>query len=231
MHILLDHLNALLVAGMVILSLTTNQMRARHGGIDQVSAHSAKVKTLAFGQWVEDDILNIGENFGSNRYRFQAPVVNDTTGNTDQFEFYRDVENSDGSFTRHATRYQLVHVGEMERVSSGQMLQQYRLDRLSATTPVINGIALPIPSTGWTKNLESIGTLSFFEIEMLDRVGTVIPPDPSDPNSTAGADYLRVRFAVLPEYVLNPENFIRELYWVSTLKVRPFWDPPRDART
>ena len=60
---------------------------------------------------------------------------------------------------------------------------------------------------------------------MLDRSGTT-PRTPSGAVDVDKADYVRVRFGVVPEYVLKPDNYIRELYWVRTMKVRPYWAPP-----
>lgn len=218
---LIDHLISLLVAGVLILSLSVTQLRVSHASVDQVAAHSAKTKTVVFGRWVEKDILDIGENFGRNRYRFQAPVQ-DAHGNTRAFEFYRDEPITATTARRYATRYELVPVGQIQRASDPAPLATYRLDRYTAETTVTNGVAAPIPSSSWVKRNESISTLSFFRINMLDRMGMVT-------TNTNVADFLQVEFAVLPEYVLNPENFIREMYWVSTLKVRPFWDPPADS--
>lgn len=218
---LIDHLISLIVAGVLILSLSVTQLRVSHAGVDQVAAHSAKTKTVIFGRWVEKDILDIGENFGRNRYRFQAPVL-DARGNTTSFEFYRDEPLTATTARRHLTRYQLVAVGQIQRPSDPAPQTTFRLDRYTAQTTVTNGVAAPVPASAWTKRNESISTLSFFRINMLDRMGMVTT------NSNV-ADFLQVEFAVLPEYVLNPENFIREMYWVSTLKVRPFWDPPAES--
>ena len=33
---------------------------------------------------------------------------------------------------------------------------------------------------------------------------------------------------LVPEFPIEPE-YLRELYYTTTLKVRPFWDPPPEA--
>ena len=62
-------------------------------------------------------------------------------------------------------------------------------------------------------------------LDLLDRTGTV-PLTAGGAVDVEKVDYVRVRFGVIPEYVLKPDNYIRELYWVKTLKVRPYWVPP-----
>jgi hypothetical protein len=98
-------------------------------------------------------------------------------------------------------------------------MQLYVVRREAAESRVINGVAQPVPATRWRADRWSIGTLSFFRVSLLERDGTVT----ADPNT---GDYVRIQFGVVPEWILQPENFIRELYWATTLKVRPFWEPP-----
>jgi hypothetical protein len=221
MQFFIDHLGSVLIGGALVLILSVSQIRTGHAGIEQVVTHSARAKTLVFGHWIERDILDIGENFGRNRYRFEVPVA-DANGNTRQWIFYSDSIRADGGITRLATRYELITTDSVvvRSYATGQdtLRHLYRVDRFNAsvdnpTEPFV------VPSGAWVQDAQSVQTLSFFEIAMLARDGAVTLDQ-------AQADYIRVRFAVLPEIILRPENYLRELYWVSTLKVRPFWDPP-----
>jgi len=221
MQFFIDHLGSVLIGGVLILILSVGQMRTGHAGIEQVVTHGARAKTLVFGHWIERDILDIGENFGRNRYRFEVPV-GDALGNTVQWQFYSDSLLVGGGILRYATRYDLVTTDSVVvrsyTTGNDTLRMMYRLDRyhasaLNPTEP------FTIPASEWERDAQSVGTLSFFEVAMLARNGTVTLDQ-------ARADYIRIRFAVLPEIILRPENYLRELYWVSTLKVRPFWDPP-----
>ena len=221
MQFFIDHLGSVLIGGVLVLILSVSQMRTGHAGIEQVVTHAARAKTLVFGHWIERDILDIGENFGRNRYRFEVPEV-DALGNTTRWQFYSDSLTPGGGVIRRATRYDLITTDSVvvRSYATGQDTTRltYRVDRFRATVPNPTE-PFVVADDDWTQDAESVQTLSFFEIAMLARDGSVTLDQ-------AQADYIRVRFAVLPEIILRPENYLRELYWVSTLKVRPFWDPP-----
>ncbi len=242
MQFLLDNLIAIIVAGMVMLTLHVTQSRSSHASIEQVTSHSVKEKTLIFGQWVEDDILNLGANVGTNMYRIDEPVVDPLTGNTTEWTFFSDSVRAGGAEMRLFKRYRLV---ETEQATfSNKTFQLYQVERDSAVVDFpASGVpptTASVPTGAWVLGTRSIGTLSFFEISLLDRHGDTPCPseaeqikdaqgkvvDCTDEIDVYKADYVRVRFGVVPEHVLKPDNYIRELYWVRTIKVRPYWTPP-----
>lgn len=241
MQILLDNLIAIIVAGMVMLTLHVTQSRSSHASVEQVASHSVKEKTIIFGRWVEDDILNLGANFGENLYRFDEPVVDTLTGNTTEWTFFSDSVRTNGTGLRVFKRYRLVETGKA--VFSTKSFQLYQVERDSAVVDYPASGVPPttssVPTASWVLGTRSIGTLSFFEIALLDRHGETPCPEGTEVKDAQGhvidctgvidvykADYIRVRFGVVPEHVLKPDNYIRELYWVKTLKVRPYWTPP-----
>lgn len=231
MQILLDNLIAIIVAGIVMLTLHVTQSRSTHASLEQVASHSVKEKTIIFGSWVEDDILNLGANFGDNLYRFDEPVVNPLTGNTTEWTFFSDSVRTNGTELRVFKRYRLIETEVAE--FSNKTFQLYQVERDSAIVdypaPGVAPASSAVPTSSWVLGTKSIGTLSFFEIALLDRHGET-PRIASGPDAgeidVYRADYIRVRFGVVPEHVLKPDNYIRELYWVKTLKVRPYWTPP-----
>lgn len=230
-----DHLSALLIASAVILILMATQFRTTHAGVEQVATHSVKAKTLVFGNWIERDILDLGKNMGLNRYRFEEPVT-DSLGNTGEFHFYSDstcsfgcsfpgVNIAVGDTARLHTRYRLAPTKRVELASPDggkEERQLMRLDREVAVTRIRDGVAAAPNAGAWRPEQFSIGTLSFFKVEMLDRGGDVT-------GDVESGDYIFVRFSVVPEWILDPENYIREIYWSTTLKIRPYWDPPTSA--
>ena len=232
MQIILDNLIAIIVAGVVMLTLHVTQSRSTHASLEQVTSHSVKDKTIIFGKWVEDDILNLGANFGENLYRFDEPTVDPLTGNTTVWTFFSDSVRTDGTELRVFKRYRLIETEKA--VFSNKTFQLYQVERDTALvdypTSGVPPTTAMVPTSKWVLGTRSIGTLSFFEIALLDRHGET-PRFPVG-HAKAGeidvykADYIRVRFGVVPEHVLKPDNFIRELYWVKTLKVRPYWTPP-----
>ena len=124
------------------------------------------------------------------------------------------------------TRFKLVPSKRVSlREPGGPVERQLmRLDREVAVTEVSNGSAPNPDEADWTRELWSISTLSFFKVEMLDRGGRIT-------NDVQRGDYIFVRFSVVPEWILDPENYIREIYWSTTLKIRPYWDPPTTSDT
>ena len=238
MNLIFDNLIALIVSGVVLMTLSTSQIRSQHAAHEQVVSHSVKAKTLVFGNWVERDILGLGANFGNNLYRFESPTI-DAAGNTQEWVFYSDSLKDNGDVIRIHKRYRLDSTRAVTFEETGQTFQLYEVRRDTAVTAVVDGVAEAPTAADWGNDLGSLGTLSFFRIEMLDRLGQVpyvagTEETDIDGNPIPGTadvdveavDYVRVRFGVVPEYVLRPDNFIREMYWVRTLKVRPYWTPP-----
>ncbi len=231
MQTLLDHLTSIIVAGVLLLGLQVNQVRTQHANVEQVASHAVKAKTLVFGRWVEDDILNIGANFGTNLYRFERPEVDAETGNTTRWVFFSDSTRVDGSSFRIFKRYRLAETGTAAYRDTTYQL--YEVLRDSALVDYDRDNRPPtiadVPTSAWVYNTRSIGTLSFFQVDLLDRLGetplfeTGIDAGQID---VTKVDFIRVRFGVVPEYTLKPDNYIRELYWVRTLKIRPYWVPP-----
>ena len=217
MHVLLDHLSSIIIGAAVLLILAATQIHAQRANIEQTSSYATKTKALSFGEWIEDDILSLGENFGRNRFRFEPPVL-DSLGNTIYFAFFSDSVNvGTGDTLRMMTRYRLESVGVVERGEATTPV--FHLHRELAESPVTNGTA-PIPST-WTSDGRSLSTLSSFQIFMLDRDGRVT-------TDVEAGDFICVTFNLIPQFPVEPE-YLRELYWTTTLKVRPFWDPPPGA--
>ncbi len=144
MHVLLDHLSAIIIGAAVLFILAATQIHSQRANIEQTSSYATKIKALSFGEWIEDDILSLGENFGRNRFRF-LPPVSDTLGNTTRFTFFSDSVNvSTGDTLRMITRYQLENVGVVQRGDITTPV--FQLNRDLAESPVTNGTAPP-PST------------------------------------------------------------------------------------
>ena len=228
MQLLLDNLTALIISAILILSLQVTQVRSQHAAIEQIASHSMKAKTLVFGEWVEHDILNIGANYGTNLYRFEAPTL-DAEGNAPEWMFYSNgVEG--GQPIRVIKRFWLEKTTVAEFKTDTLQLYVLHRDSLRVFFDA-SGKPESYTASDWTPIGESISTLSFFRVDLIDRTGET-PTYPAG-GPKAGEinidkiDYIRVRFGVVPEFVIKPDNYIRELYWAKTLKVRPYWVPPK----
>lgn len=223
MQFILDNLTAIIISAVLILALQVTQVRSQHAGLEQVASHSVKTKTLVFGNWVERDILDLGANFGTNVYRFNEPTL-DADSNAVAWTFFSDGVDGSGDPVRVFKRYQL----EATRTATFRdtTFQLYRLDRDSLVVGLDEyGNPESYSESDWVPSGESLSTLSFFKIDLIDRFGET-PRDDDGDLDYYSIDYVRVRFGVVPEYVLKPDNYIRELYWAKTLKIRPYWVPP-----
>jgi hypothetical protein len=215
MQLIFDNLVSVLIASTVIAVVALLQIRSTQNGVEQVSTHAAKTKAMNFGEWLEDDIVSLGKNLGRDAGRLSKP---DTLadGNTGYWEFSSDSLVTADSTVRHKTRYRLVNTGQ-RLIDDSVTVNLYQARRETVETPVNNGIEDPVTEAQWQEDGMSVATLSFFEISLLLADGE----ETDDPGK---ADFIRVRFAMVPEFDLE-NNYLQEYYWTTTLKVRPFWEP------
>ena len=217
MILLFDNLNAIIIGTALILVLASVQIGSHRTGMEQTTSYATKAKAISFGQWIEEDVLGLGANFGRNRYRVLPPDTN-AAGHTSRFTFFSDSTLASGDTLRLMTDYRLDVSMTVER--GGEMIDLYQLHRFTAEVPVVDGIA-PVPAVAsgqWEADGHSLGTLSGFHIGLLERTGL-------ETSDAERADYVRIEFRLVPEFPIEPE-YLRELYWATTLKVRPFWEPP-----
>lgn len=215
MQLIYDNLVSVLIASTVIMIVAVVQLRATQNGVEQVSTHAAKTKAINFGEWLEDDIVSLGKNISTDQGRFELP---DTLadGNTGYWEFYSDSLLSAGSVVRHMTRYRLVNTGR-RIVDDSVEVNLYQARRETVQVPVVGGVAAVPTEAEWIEDGMSVATLSFFKVTLLRSNG-------EETEEEDEADFIRVRFAMVPEFDLD-NNYLQEYYWTTTLKVRPFWEP------
>ena len=250
MQFLLDNLTATIVSAVLILSLQFTQARSKYAAMEQSVAQSLKKTSLEFGTALEDDVLDVGRNFGKELYRFEPPDVDPVTGDTDEWRFYSDstftlpvldasgdpVFDADGDpVTKKTTMriYKQYRLVETETVTfRDSTYQLYALHR-DSTSRVYDpdGTAPVLTEAEWaaaTPTGQSLPTLTFFQIDLLDRFAKKPDNDPTTGKlDVRKVDYVRIRFGIVPAYLLEQGRGLRELYWVKTLKVRPYWTPPQ----
>lgn len=239
MTLILDNLIATIIVMTLFMSLVMTQMRVQEAGIAQVSSHSAKTKALSFGQWLDEDIVSLGENVVSNNARFDNPSVSSftvytlgedgtpqprTITYTTEWRFYSD-RRVGSNKQRRATRYVLIEQPEPLEVEVGDTTYERPLFQLERSTtgwkavdPVTDTASFS--SADFTEDGRSVSTLSLFNIQLVDNRGNAFSP--TNPSAPQEASFIRVDFSMVPEFELN-RGYLRELYWTTTLKVRPFW--------
>ncbi len=239
MTFIFDHIIATIVVATLFFSLAVTQLRVQEAGIAQVSSHAAKKKALTFGQWLDADIVSLGENVADNSARFGNPDSStfiiyaldedndpqpETVAYTTEWEFY---SNDDGGLQQFATRYSLLlqpdslEIELTKDFSYRHPLFQLRRDTTDWKPVDPNTGQATFSSADFTEDGRSVSTLSLFRIQLLDNQGTPFAAD--DPDAPDEASYIRVDFSLVPEFDLD-RNYLHELYWTTTLKVRPFWN-------
>lgn len=240
MTLLLDNLMATIIFATLLMVVAAAQLRVQEAGIAQVSSHAAKQKALSFGQWLDEDIVSLGENVIDNGARFDNPDTSsfrvytlDDTGTpqpetisyTTQWTFYSD-RLAGSTKQRMATRYRLIEQPDSLEVEVGDEFSYNRpLFQLEREVSVwknvdpVTDIAV-FTNADFTEDGRSVSTLSLFHIQLVDNQG--VPFAAANPVAPDQASFIRVDFSMVPEFELR-RGYLRELYWTTTLKVRPFW--------
>lgn len=241
MTFIFDHIIATIIVGTLFISLAATQLRVQEAGVAQVSSHAAKTKALTFGQWLDEDIVSLGENVVNNSARFDNPTVGTYTvytcsgGSavpnvvtyTSEWSFYSDRLLSGTVLQRQATRYRVVTQPDSLGVELDACDKDYKrpLFQLEREVSVWKNVdtatdTATFLSSDFGQDGRSVSTLSLFHVTLVDNQGD--PFDPTDANAPGQASYIRVDFSMVPEFELR-RGYLRELYWTTTLKVRPFW--------
>lgn len=145
MQFLLDHIASILVSGAVLLLVIATNLGAQRAAIEETVAYAAKVQTLSLADYLEDDLLLIGDG--------TSDTIDDVTTNADgqttAFSFWRE----DDMGIDMLVEYTLTETDSVE--INDETIQLYRLDRTE------NGVAAGGGSS----------TLSQFQITMLNSSG------------------------------------------------------------
>lgn len=208
MVLILDNLGAIIVGSAVFLMLLVTQLRATEMSVEQSTAYMMKNQASSLATWVEEDILQIGENIDK---EVEAPYENPTQvdGLTTEFIFYRDSVNTDVSppdTIRISTRYTLEQVGT--RTMESDTVTVYKINR-----------HIKWGTSSWTAQGQSAPLISVFRVDMLDADANVV----ANPVAALAADPLavrntRVRFAMVAPYDLE-RTTLQQVYYGSTLIV------------
>ena len=242
MQFILDNMVAMIVATVLTVALMGQQIRNRQASIERISVYSAKVQSLAFGEWFEDDVVKLGSRFGHERGRFAMTTrVEGGVKYTDAFTFYYNTSTVPGTSrsSRVEIRYRLVPdtetrvVTEEGATAAGDVvLPVYRIVRDSTygqwdSNPVSGG------PPGWvgspsgphaTPEYQAPAGLRHFQVQPLDSEGRPLD-DTTDPDDYAvRADYARLQFTVVPTlFPLHRARLVPKegLHWATTLELRP----------
>ena len=145
MQFLLDHIASIMVSGAVLLLVIATNLSASRAAIEETVAYSAKMQTLSLADFLEDDLLLIGDGTDDTI----GDIETNADGQTTLFSFWRE----DDLGADMLVAYTLVESESVE--IDGDMVQLYQLFRTE------NGVA----AGGGSSTLES------FQITMLNAAG------------------------------------------------------------
>ncbi|NQV71606.1 hypothetical protein HQ496_00685 [bacterium] len=147
MQVILDHLSAVIISSAVLLLILSTQFNAQRATTEQTIASIAKKSTLEMVDYLEDELLLIGDGTEDT---IQSASTN-SDGMTTAFSFWRQ----DDSGTDMLVSYTLTEQDSVQ--FKDDWVQLYQFNRSE------NGVA----SGGGSS------TLSHFEITMLTETGAV----------------------------------------------------------
>jgi hypothetical protein len=147
MQVILDHLSAVIIASTVMLLILSTQFNAQRASAEQTIAYMAKKSTLEMVDYLEDELLLIGDGTDDTI----VDVTTNSAGMTTLFSFWRE----DDAGLDMLVSYTLTEEDSVE--FSDGWVQMYRFNRFE------NGVA-----TGGGSS-----TLEHFEITMLTETGAV----------------------------------------------------------
>ncbi|MDT0630561.1 hypothetical protein RQM47_13830 [Rubrivirga sp. S365] len=240
MQFILDHMIASVVAAILTVAMMAQQINNRQASIERISVYSAKAQALAFGEWLEDDVVKLGSRFGQERGRFSMKTRPEGGVKfTEAFTFHYNSEvQSDGAVRRVEISYRLVPDTETRAVvekgdtpADDVRIPVYRLRRDSLSglynpeskTWLAGSRPAPVP----TPSYQAPVGLRHFQVQPLDSQGREfddLTPGHAD-DYAHKADYARLQFTVVPTlFPLHRARLVPKegLHWATTIELRPF---------
>ena len=236
MQFFFDHIIASVVAIALGLTILAQQMTVRQDNMERTSIYHAKSQSLAFAEWVEDDVVKLGARFGTSRQRFDTDTEHETRADgqkvyyTNVFEYFYNSESDGTTATRVEVRYEVTPVDSVltsinESTDDSTYVPLYALERSEREGRyTLESDAAPgawegaEPAWTATPGYGSPSGLRYFRITPMDSEGGEdVPP--------AEADYVKIEFEVLPTmFPLHRSRLIpnRPLHWQTTIEIRPF---------
>jgi hypothetical protein len=160
MQFLQDHLAAIIIAGVVIFLLAFAQVSGQEGAIDAVRFQAGRNSTDALGEFMAQDLANLGSGVAAGSARIHALTG---TAPTTLFEFSGAVAPAATAVVERV-RYRVVATDSLEVIISGETLElpgyELRREVLAAGT--------------WRYTGGSASTLVDFRIDLLAANGTSV---------------------------------------------------------
>ena len=220
MQFIFDHIQAILIAGVVLLVLVANQMRTLDDGIEDTSMYIAKNNSLDLAEMIEADLNMTLHRFDATRVPFYwSSMITDIDGRTTSFTLYRDsVSDLTGQIHRIDTRYRLSFVDSLY-VSAVDSLGNAYVN----ADPVFEVIREECSFTASTYvctpgDFRDTGSSAPW---VKDFRITPLQQDKSLASNISEAHYLKVSFIMSPP-LQSETRTVNKLHWSTLLQVQPF---------
>ncbi len=220
MFFIYDNLSASIIGATVLFILMAMQVRMMENNVQQTATYATKTQSLEFADWLEDDLLRIGENIKQGEEIFCNP---DQDGDrTEEFTFFRDSLLTVDDTLRVATQYALVATGT--RDVEGETVQLYEAARLQKIEPKENGVppftCASRASIVWDVTGQSPALLQNFQVEMLDKDGQpVSDPATKVQNDPSAVRQTHIKFAMISPFRTDRSS-LRAMHWGASLLLR-----------
>ena len=206
MFIVFDNLTAAIVGSVVFLIVLGVNTRIAEMSVDEASNYVAKRYGTDLAEWMEEDLIRLGEGIEeANEATFENPVDSASGLLTKSFTFYRDSVNVGSVLNntkRLSIRYDLKYVAKGD--VAGEEVNLYRVlryERLEGGSWKYTGGAVPL--------------ISYFKIDMLNRNAAPV----EDPKSNkAQVRNTRVRFTIVTPFQTS-RTAIRKVHYGSTILI------------
>ena len=197
MFLVFDNLTAAIVGSVVFLIILSINTRIAEMSVDEVSNYVAKRYGTDLAEWMEEDLLKLGEGLDDpSDVTFENPI--DSANITKSFTFYRD---SVGLGTL-GIRYDLEYVAKGD--VAGTPVNLFRVLRYEK-----------LGSGSWNYTGGAVPLISFFKVDMLDRNAENV----SDPKLNKDqVRNTRVRFTIVTPFQTG-RTAIRKIHYGSTLLI------------
>ncbi len=207
MQFIFDHIQAIIIASVIVLILIGMQMRNIETSIDDTSVYISKTNSLDLAKIIEEDLMLTLHRSDRSRDPFVWPTRAD--GRTVLFEFYRDsLGNPFGVVDtfRIQTRYALNFLDSLH-ASDGvvPIFEIVREECLSTSST---------PCGGWEYAGSSAQWVTDFDV-------TPLRLDKSPATNVAEAHYVDIRFTMASP-LRTDRQVVEKMFWSTLLQVQPF---------
>ena len=148
MQFILDNIASVMVSGAVLLLVVATNLTAQRAAMEETVSYAAKMQTLSLADYLEDELLLIGDGTDETIVDLQT----NSEGQTTLFSFWREDEDT---ATDILVAYTLTETDSVE--IDQEWVQLYQLNRTENGTPAGGGSS----------------TLETFTITMLNANGNV----------------------------------------------------------